>query len=99
MRQCFEDIRLSCKLRRVAEASVGMQHEGICRGELTRLLHPVVDEAQLGEILAAPVIENVQTASALVVRAPRLWNYESVRLRRPINLRAVATDNQSALFG
>ena len=71
-----------------------MQHEGVARRELAGDLLPLVEEAQLGQLLAAAVAPDVEPEVVWGVRLVGAGHDQAVGLRRAVDLRAVAAHDQ-----
>ena len=78
--ECFEDIGFARELERVAVASVGMEHEGVCRSEVAGGALPVADELQLGQVVVASVQPDIESSRLFRLSCERRRDHEAVGL-------------------
>ena len=58
--QRFEEIHLAGKFLRVTKAPIEVEHDRFVRRELTTILHAILEERELAQLLPAPMLPEVE---------------------------------------
>src|SRR5258705_13937648 len=98
----FQHVDFACKLERIAEAAIRVQHKSVCRSEFPGGLLPVRDELQFRQMVITPMQPNIQTVLGHRFRPRPYWNGEacgydqSIGLDRTVDPRYVAAHHPSS---